>query len=95
MRPGESLTIKRGRAEVHQHRYGTTALFAVGETNVEVKTLGTYLQEQLSWPERLFLTGRTVESHVRSIFLKLNLPPSPDGHRRVLAVLRYLEAPAT
>ena len=36
---------------------GTTALFAVGETNVEVKTLGTYLQEQLAWRERLFLTG--------------------------------------
>jgi len=36
---------------------GTTALFAVGETNVEVKTLGTYIQEQLSWRERLFLTG--------------------------------------
>lgn len=36
---------------------GTTALFAVGETNVEVKTLGAYLQEQLSWRERLFLTG--------------------------------------
>jgi TonB-linked SusC/RagA family outer membrane protein len=36
---------------------GTTALFAVGETNVEVKTLGTYLQEQLSWREKLFLTG--------------------------------------
>lgn len=36
---------------------GATALFAVGETNVENKTLGAYLQEQLSWRERLFLTA--------------------------------------
>ncbi len=42
--------------------------------------------------QRLWVTEGTVEKHVRSILTKLNLPETGDDHRRVLAVVTFLEA---
>jgi serine/threonine-protein kinase PknK len=42
--------------------------------------------------KRLWVTEGTVEKHVRSILTKLNLPEAGDDHRRVLAVITFLEA---
>jgi DNA-binding NarL/FixJ family response regulator len=53
------------------------ALMAEGRSNVAIA-------------EQLWLTQRTVESHVRSIFSRLELAPGTDDHRRVLAVLKHL-----
>jgi DNA-binding NarL/FixJ family response regulator len=53
------------------------ALMAEGRSNAAVGS-------------QLHMTERTVETHVRHIFLKLGLYDSADDHRRVLAVLAYL-----
>jgi DNA-binding NarL/FixJ family response regulator len=42
---------------------------------------------------RLFLSPKTVETHVSQILLKLGIGQSADRHRRVLAVLAYLRSP--
>ena len=42
--------------------------------------------------DRLFVTENTVEKHVKNIFATLRLPASADDHRRVLAVVTYLNA---
>jgi DNA-binding NarL/FixJ family response regulator len=41
---------------------------------------------------RMFITEGAVEKHVRSILAKLRLPTAEDDHRRVLAVVTFLEA---
>ncbi len=41
---------------------------------------------------RLYITEGAVEKHVRSILMKLDLPTAEDDHRRVLAVVTYLES---
>jgi DNA-binding NarL/FixJ family response regulator len=73
-------------------RRGSRPLDALTDREREILAL---MAEGLSNPgvcERLVLSQRTVESHVRTIFQKLSLDPAEDGHRRVLAVLTYLRA---
>ncbi len=47
-------------------------------------------RSNLAIGERLFLSPKTVETHIRLIFQKLGLVAAPDSHRRVLAVLTFL-----
>lgn len=42
--------------------------------------------------ERLFMSAKGAEAHVRNIFMKLGLEQAPDDHRRVLAVVTYLRS---
>jgi DNA-binding NarL/FixJ family response regulator len=42
--------------------------------------------------DTLFLSPKTIETHIRQIFQKLELKESPESHRRVLAVLTVLRA---
>jgi DNA-binding NarL/FixJ family response regulator len=44
---------------------------------------------------RLFVTERTVEAHVKQVFMKLALAVDPNSHRRVLAVLACLRSEPT
>jgi len=43
--------------------------------------------------QQLFLSAKTLETHVKRIFQKLHLAESSDDHRRVLAVLAFLQQP--
>jgi serine/threonine-protein kinase PknK len=67
-------------------------LEALSAREREVLTLMAEGRSNAGIGRRLWVTEGTVEKHVRSILTKLNLPEADDDHRRVLAVIAFLEA---
>jgi DNA-binding NarL/FixJ family response regulator len=63
-------------------------------TDREREVLGLVAEglSNITIARRLSITERTVEAHVKQIFLKLRIAPAPETNRRVLAVLAYLRS---
>jgi DNA-binding NarL/FixJ family response regulator len=75
---------------VGRRRQGHDPIDDLSEREREVLALMAEGRSNRAIAERLFITERTVEKHVRSILAKLRIPESQEDHRRVLAVLAYL-----
>jgi DNA-binding NarL/FixJ family response regulator len=69
-------------ADLSERERDVLSLMAEGRSNAAIAS-------------ELSISEGGVEKHVANILTKLGLPPSPDDHRRVLAVLRYLQAQQT
>ncbi|MBV9164704.1 MAG: response regulator transcription factor [Solirubrobacterales bacterium] len=77
---------------VGRRRPGENPLEHLTDREREVLALMAEGRSNRAIAERLFVTEHTVEKHVKSIFGSLRLPQSPDDHRRVLAVVTYLNS---
>ncbi len=74
------LVVRRGRAPLDAltvREREVLELMAEGRSNAAIA-------------KALVVTDGAVEKHVKNIFMKLDLPPDDEQHRRVLAVLAYL-----
>jgi DNA-binding NarL/FixJ family response regulator len=72
-------------------RADNTALDSLTPREGDVLALMAEGRNNAGIGDRLRVNERTVETHVANILLKLGIDGSEDGHRRVLAVLAYLE----
>jgi DNA-binding NarL/FixJ family response regulator len=79
-------------AELVAARRRDDPLGVLSEREREVLALMAEGRSNAGIARRLWVTEGTVEKHVRSILTKLTLPEAEDDHRRVLAVLTYLDS---
>jgi serine/threonine-protein kinase PknK len=79
-------------AELVAARRRDDPLAALSAREREVLALMAEGRSNAGIARRLWVTEGTVEKHVRSILTKLTLPETTDDHRRVLAVLTFLDA---
>jgi DNA-binding NarL/FixJ family response regulator len=79
-------------AELVGRRRHRDAIEELTEREREVLHLMAQGRTNSAIGSRLHLSPKTVEAHIRNIFMKLQLEPAEDDHRRVLAVLTYLRA---
>jgi DNA-binding NarL/FixJ family response regulator len=79
-------------AELVSARHRDDPLAVLSAREREVLALMAEGRSNAGIARRLWVTEGTVEKHVRSILTKLGLAEADDDHRRVLAVLTFLEA---
>jgi len=72
-------------------RHADSALAGLTGREHDILTLMAQGRSNRAICDRLFLSPKTVETHIGAIFTKLGLLPAADDHRRVLAVITYLK----
>ncbi|HEU4542304.1 MAG TPA: response regulator transcription factor [Jiangellaceae bacterium] len=77
---------------VNRRRMGNDPVEELTEREFEVLGLMAEGRSNKAVADRLFITEHTVEKHVQNIFAKLQIPATTDDHRRVLAVLTFLNS---
>ena len=79
------------RALLERVRRGGNPLLELTPREREVLALMAEGRSNQGIARRLYISNNTVEKHVRALFAKLGIDETPDDHRRVRAVLTYLE----
>ncbi len=92
---GETVIDPEVVAQLLVRHPAASSIDALTDREREVLTLMAQGKTNAAIASSLYLSAGAVEKHISNIFSKLGLLPSPDDHRRVLAVLAWLRQPST